>query len=716
MTPDGFNWLRTARIFAFESWWPPFWPHLEVDWDRALWTMQRLHLDTLQANALTKWAFYPTDLVQRHPELGDHDMLLEAQDFCAKHGYRWIIYTLFGHAMPISTQLSKSVPALFRPMIPDSYPKTPGHKYTVPEVFQEYFTQFHFGGERYVAHCPFAAEPWLLEMVGELADRYDYDATWLDGSISIGGGYWLNDGAWNICICPTCQRAYEEEFNRPMPIVSDLNDPRMAQLRRWDMKRLDVLLSKVVDRYTKGRTVPLIGNVAGGTGEGCFYPPILKNLNGGLFEHAPDQIDLVLKVSEARQIVDTAIHYPDCYDPWPRLVTSGWEVENKGLTILAYDGTPYLAMPGKYYYDDSNDEPAERVFAFMEKEKGLLSRQRRYAYCAVPSLPMLAPWESMSYQSTCARGWVSCMLDQHVPVAGMPFHVLEDIDRLRKYPALILADYELMSENGLRTVRSYVEEGGGVYISVDPARFDENRQQTRAEVLLENLDLHWRPLSDLPQEQRLRRCAFEKGAPLNQTYDVYLKVDREFEGDFPVPGNRIQPSHFGQTAPGDSWSVVADLVPTDEDRPLFPAVAVRTMGKGRLVFSSVAWGKQYGERRDPILGQWMRRVVEWLGNEPLPVQLRGSRLLQLGTTRVADGWLLYLVNSSNDVQGRRQDWWEMMKVAERPLPIGPVEISVDGVERVETVYGHEPDEVIVQDGSLQIGYTDFQDHAVLHAY
>jgi len=91
MTTEDFNWLRTARIFAFESWWPPFWPHLEVDWDKALWTMQRLHLDTLQANALTKWAFYPTDLVRRHPELGDHDMLQEAQDFCAKHGYRWII-------------------------------------------------------------------------------------------------------------------------------------------------------------------------------------------------------------------------------------------------------------------------------------------------------------------------------------------------------------------------------------------------------------------------------------------------------------------------------------------------------------------------------------------------------------------------------------------------------------------------------------------------
>jgi len=78
MTTEDFNWLRTARIFAFESWWPPFWPHLEVDWDKALWTMQRLHLDTLQANALTKWAFYPTDLVRRHPELGDHDMLQEA--------------------------------------------------------------------------------------------------------------------------------------------------------------------------------------------------------------------------------------------------------------------------------------------------------------------------------------------------------------------------------------------------------------------------------------------------------------------------------------------------------------------------------------------------------------------------------------------------------------------------------------------------------------
>ena len=77
-------WLRTSRIFALESWWPPFWPHLEVDWDKALSTMRRLHLDTLQANALTKWACYPTDLVQRHPELCARDLLQEAQEFCAR--------------------------------------------------------------------------------------------------------------------------------------------------------------------------------------------------------------------------------------------------------------------------------------------------------------------------------------------------------------------------------------------------------------------------------------------------------------------------------------------------------------------------------------------------------------------------------------------------------------------------------------------------------
>jgi hypothetical protein len=373
-------------------------------------------------------------------------------------------------------------------------------------------------------------------------------------------------------------------------------------------------------------------------------------------------------------------------------------------------------MPGKYYYDDSNDEPAERIFAFMEREKPLLSQQRRYAYACVPSLPIYAPAESITFQRSCARGWISGLLDTHVPLTDLPSVMLEDGDRIAQYPVLVLADLELLSEEALKAIHAYVENGGGVYISGDPARLDEDIHETAGTLVRDTLDLEWQPLLGMEPEDQWRRCRFELGAPLNQTYDVYLKVDETYQGDFPVPRKRVFPTHFGQTSPGDSWTVVANLVPTDDDKPLFPALAVKRLGQGRMVFSSVAWGHQYAERREPALGAWMKEIISWLGDMPLPVQVSGSRLVHLGTTRVDEGWLLYVINNSNDIQSPRQYWREMMKVAERPLPVGSVKVSVPGTQRVDAIYGPEPDEVVTAADGVEIRYCNFLDHVVLHVY
>lgn len=710
------NWLKSARIFALESWWPPFWPHIEVDWDRALWTMKRLHLDTLQANAFTKWAFFPSEKLRPHPELGSRDLLQEAQEFCAKHDFSWIIYTLFGIAAPIETQLSKGLPQFFRPLIADRRPKSPGHRLTVPAEFQDFTTNWFFGGERYVANCVFASEPWLLEHARELADRYSYDAAWIDGSIET-GSMWANDGAWNLCGCEVCQRAYWNEFRRPLPASLEVGDRRLPDLWRWTMRRTDELLGSVVSILSRNRFLPVVGNLAFGVGPACHRPEILRHLDGGLFEHAADQVELVRKLGESRHLVEVPIHYPDIYDAFPRRVTSGWEVENKGLTILAHGGKPYLAMPGKYYYDATNDAPAERVFAFMEQEADLLAQQRCYASCAVAALPWVAPASSLAVHTPCARGWIAAMLDTHLPVTAVPNHLLEEPARLADYPVVILPHVEMLSKEALLGLRSYVEAGGFAILTGDPGRLDRNLDETRGAAILEILDLAWHPLSEMPRDEQFRRCMFERELPLGHTYDLHLQRTGVEAAGFPVPGDAVCPCHFGQTAPGRGWETVLNIGATDNDRPLFPALAVKSFGEGRMLFSSVLWGRQYDERRAPALAAWMRDLVSWLPTRPAPcpIEVNGPRALQVGTTRVEDGWLLYLVNQSNDVQGRRQSWTEMMKVAERPGPIGPVRISVSGAERVRAVYGPPPQRQRVVDGCLQVHYDNFDAHVVLHA-
>ncbi len=708
------EWLRDSRIFAFEAWWPPFWPHIEVDWDKALWTMKRLEMDTLQANGLTKWALYPTDLVRRHPELGDRDLLREAQEFCRRHNFKMIIYSLFGHAMPISTQFSKEPLGLYRPMIPDNEIKNNiEHMDNVPEDVIDFHTRFHFGGERYVGHCPFAVESWLMAMVGEMADNYEYNAAWLDGSVELG---WANNGFSNICTCAVCQTEYENDFKKPMPIITDFDDQRFFDLKIWATKRLSRLLSKVADRFTKHGKLPLIGNTAGLVPL-TYDRDIVKNINGGLFEHAPDTIDLVRKITSARQLVETTLFYPDNYDAWPRKVTSGWEVENKGLIILAHGGTPYLAQPGKYYYDDSNDEPARRIFKFMKENFDILSRQERFAYCAAASMTDTINSEIFKFHDAGVRGWVKAMIDTHLPVADMPFYMLEDEKALKKYKAIIVEDVEVMSDKTIRSLQNYVKNGGGLIMSFNPARYDERMNMRNGELLGELFDLY--PYSPTKEEQN-RRYQFigsnKKSYKYSLTYDVYMsfKTEEASKAGFPLRGDKLQPAYVGNVITGASWTRIAEVVPTDNDTPMQVGIAFKNIGKGRAVFTSVSWGLQYLERRAPEQGQWMRDLVEWVSADSFGIVCDGSRLVQLGTTRAGSGRLLYLINNSNDYQGKRQSFWEMMKYAERPLPVGKISVSVPGMKKVRNIYGPAPDSITEKAGILELEYTDFRDHAVLY--
>ncbi len=142
--------------------------------------------------------------------------------------------------------------------------------------------------------------------------------------------------------------------------------------------------------------------------------------------------------------------------------------------------------------------------------------------------------------------------------------------------------------------------------------------------------------------------------------------------------------------------------------------AVQRLGKGRLVWSATPWGNQYHARREERLGQWMRGALEWLLTQPLPVTMTASRQLHLAVSRVADGWLLYLINRGADGQERRRKWWEMMKVGDAPPALGTVEFNVSSGRQVELLYGAAPDRITVKRGMLRGVYENFTGHAVLH--
>jgi hypothetical protein len=299
-----------------------------------------------------------------------------------------------------------------------------------------------------------------------------------------------------------------------------------------------------------------------------------------------------------------------------------------------------------------------------------------------------------------------------VPADDVPEALLPSLQQSGKYPVLIAESlYDLDAEK-IRNLYSLAEQGCGLLLSFNPISGNEKTKNLWAKLF----DLH---LYDPDNSQRQLRQKYEGGfdslAKHHHTYEVYCRWNNQVE-DFPV-SEGINPSNLGWTVPGKDWIRIADAAGSGEDGgPILPLIAYRIIGKGKVVFTSSSWGIQYESRNSPCLSLWMKNLVQWLTEETFPIKLESSRDLYLGYCRSGtdDGWIVYLVNQIRDRQNKRLDWWEMMKVNEKPVPIGEALLKIKGAVKAETLFGCPNDSTEAHDGWLHLKWNNFCNNTVLH--
>ena len=620
MTP---SWLKTARIFALEAWWPPFWPKVEVDWDRVQRTMQRLELDTLQVNALTKWATCPLPAPAYLPDRGERDLVAEGRAFARRHGYRWILYCPLGTVMPVSVHASRRFAGVYQPTFPTaSAANQVAHVELWPAKTRKFPSLFIFGGEPCLPWCPLAMRSWYDQFVDELVQRYgDFDAGWIDGLD------FLADACDNPCQCPTCRREHRAATGETWPVIRRWDDPRLPAIQARRRRLVLALVRRTVQAMSRGRTVPLVANAAQPRLPALFPEMFAEARDGGLFEHAPDTTDLVLKTSEAARLVGAALVYPDCYDPWPRRVTSGWEVETKGLTILGAGGTPYLAQPGKYYYDDSNDEPARHIFALMRQHRELFQQQQPVAAVGVVSLRAMMSPAAMEFHVDGSRGWTQCLMDGHVPCGAFPWHQLDDTAALQCHQVLVLSSLEALTKWQARQLLRFVRAGGAVWI--------EGGCGSAA-----TFDLHRPRRTPAAQRRWAEYSGYAAGDDELRCYDVYASWRKNLHG-MSRPVGEIHPAHLGELVPGRSWQVIADAVVHDGGPALSPGGAA--VGEGTAGLERDAVGQSVSRPARGAIGAVDARRVGMVADTAATGHYDGFAAIAFGR-KPRGGWVVVVLD------------------------------------------------------------------------
>jgi len=292
----------------------------------------------------------------------------------------------------------------------------------------------------------------------------------------------------------------------------------------------------------------------------------------------------------------------------------------------AQTGTFYLSEQAELYRDLGTGKEQDLI-ADLGKGKTAVDWKKRKATCE----DLLAA----SFQ-----GYCNILLRQHIP-----FDVVLDMgiteENLRRYETLILPNSACLSDQQVQAIEGFVDNGGNLFASFESGVFDEKGNVREIPALDDLLGIESR-------EGMFR-------AMLGENYMRVVTPSWPFDAGDLLPRG---PHCLKVTTDKDSTAPIVFLEPipsfytplTKESR--YPAMVLRSHGKGKTAYSPQLLGAFYGTYRVEHIEQLVVGTVKGLSRRmPMEVEAPPTVLVEVRTQiRPHNRTLIHMVNCSGDMQ------------------------------------------------------------------
>ena len=266
---------------------------------------------------------------------------------------------------------------------------------------------------------------------------------------------------------------------------------------------------------------------------------------------------------------------------------------------------------------------------------------------------LFSPWEG---ELLPLGGILNCLLESQQSVEILSEHRLAG--RLKKYPLVVVPEWEYLAPAFRKDLASYVEEGGKLLL-VGPVTAGMFRKEL-------DVKLPGKPTEKLQWLEHGGRLAGVKG--LTQVASL---------------GRRAK--LFGKLYPAD-----------DRKGPSEVAASVANCGKGKIAAVYLNLGERYRKARTSVVREFLGALVRELFPRPM-VEVAGSQYVDVQVNRIDGKLAVSLVNTA----GPHHD--ENVYVFDEIPPIGPLAIAIRT--------GTRPGKVTLEPGGKRLPFK-FKDGAI----
>ncbi len=299
------------------------------------------------------------------------------------------------------------------------------------------------------------------------------------------------------CWCDACRKQFAAEFSRPMPkgVTWDEDWDRMLEFRYRSSERFEKALAAYIKAINPRATVDFnyfgfppfaweVGQrpvqhahngdfVTGETGLWAFGA-LTVGLNAEFYRAATPGLPYQVAIQRGVRVYHDQTTRP--------LNDIRWEL----FTLLAHGA--FVTMVDKTGFDGALDPVAyQRMGAALTEAR---SKRAHFGQQPVDEVGL--------YFSARTRDWVGrenpanyfqsfqgaqkAMVLEHIPY-GVLLDENVSLERLREFPVVCLPNVGVLSENEVRMLRRYVEEGGRLLVTGQSGQFDRMGKPLAASVL-----------------------------------------------------------------------------------------------------------------------------------------------------------------------------------------------------------------------------------------
>jgi hypothetical protein len=628
-----FDWIKTARVFLIDAYYPPFAPELEYDAELLAETVLDMNANVVRVGTMGKYATIQGVRFSTHPDQGDRDILAETVAACKPRGIKVIPYFSTGHKVAWS-MLANDYPEYAHKSSPDGPPLK---------------LQMMIGEDHGTVCWMTDYKDAFMDLIEHVVRDYDVDAMYFDT--------WRPLYFWEglqTCYCDGCTNGFREATGKEIPYHMNPEDytteelTTIDQYHYWYTEEYIKIVQQTRKLIKSFKDIPLIYNAGNPVKIADEDPRILEAMDAFLYERSNTILERAEGVSLARALGLDVWPYIGVYNNWQRTIYETNSYQQQIFTNMMFGGGVIIAQPYAYTTHKDNREYVSYPFGIIKQHEGVLKNLKNYPFVGVVYCDKTPEgharsswWGGNTDARTSTLGAFAACLFNHVQVSSIHEFMLDQPEKLQQYPVLYLADIPYLSEQRIQNIKDYVSKGGGLIVGYSTSLYDTDGNRRQGFGLEELIGV-----KPIVPDEKLKNDMRTYSSKIGGPSDLYL-LSRSGENALlrEYWDNRLVPAWFYEPViPLNDENVIMDIVTGDGRRTLLPGMVLSSYGEGTVLYSSSSLESLYLKDGKYVLGELIKDLIQLVSPEGMPYVLDAPSSVISNLAVDNDRWVFHITN------------------------------------------------------------------------